>query len=77
MVLSDAGCPTPSRKDEQLQRDTVSNRERSDDISEFPYVQGFNNNQGSGNRLGSAGLFKALAHLDPRESRKRGRAGSY
>ena len=43
----------------------------------FPYVQGFNNNQGSGNRLGSAGLFKALAHLDPRESRKRGRAGSY
>ena len=47
MVLSDAGCPTPSRKDEQLQRDTVSNRERSDDISEFPYVQGFNNNQGS------------------------------
>ena len=43
----------------------------------FPYIQGFNNNQGSGNRLGSAGLFKALAHLDPRESRKRGRAGCY
>ena len=38
----------------------------------FPYIQGFNNNQGSGNRLGSAGLFKALAHLGPQRIKKKG-----